>query len=129
MVPEPSGSLFPEDRLSLVFGALAHSARRHILTRLVAGDASVTELAAPFAITPRAVSKHLGVLERAGLITRGKDAQKRPSQLDAVALREAYEWIDAYRALWETRFAQLDALLRVVQKGERNAPKRRRPRR
>jgi DNA-binding transcriptional ArsR family regulator len=129
MVPEPSGSLAPEDRLSLVFGALAHPARRHILTRLVAGDASVSELAAPFAITPRAVSKHLGVLERAGLITRGKDAQKRPSQLDAVPLREAYEWIDTYRALWETRFAQLDAVLREAQKGERNAPKRRRSRR
>jgi DNA-binding transcriptional ArsR family regulator len=131
MVPEPlSTGTSHEDHLSLVFGALAHPARRHILAQLASGDASVAELAQPFRMTPRAVSKHIGVLERAGLVTRGKDAQKRPSHLDTAALREAHQWLDAYRALWEKRFALIDALLETAQDGGRaDGSKRRRSRR
>ena len=131
MVPELVGSkIEAEDQLSRVFGALAHPARRSILARLADGDASVAELAQPFQIGHRAVSKHLSVLERAGLITRGKDAQKRPSHIHSEALREAHQWLEAYRALWEARFTQIDALLKAAQDGGSvRANKRRRPRR
>ena len=127
MVPELIGTENPgDDRLSLVFGALAHPARRQILAQLANRDASVAELAQPFRISPRAISKHLHVLERAGLITRGKEAQKRPSHLHVKALRDAYQWLDAYRVLWENRFDRIDALLESADDGGRaHAPKRR----
>jgi DNA-binding transcriptional ArsR family regulator len=129
MVPERIGTeSAADDRLSLVFSALAHPARRHILARLASGDASVAELAQPFRISPRAVSKHLSVLERAGLITRAKDAQKRPSHIDAAPLGDAHRWLDGYRALWEKRFDRIEALLEADRKGGRaRASKRRRP--
>lgn len=131
MVPEQLGSEYvPQDHLSLVFGALAHPARRQILARLAKSDASIAELAEPFDITVRAISKHIGVLERAGLVTRSKDAQKRPSHLDTAALRQAHDWLDGYRALWEKRFDRIDALLQHEKDGgSAREVKRRRPRR
>lgn len=128
MVPERSSTERAQDRLSLVFGALAHPVRRKILAQLASGDASVGELAQPFAISPRAVSKHIRVLEDAGLIVRGKDAQRRPSRLDAAAMQDAYKWLETYRALWEKRFGQIDTLLETMQKGDQTRGKRRRPR-
>ena len=98
-------------RLDATFAALAHPARRAILARLASGEKSVAELAEPFAMTQPAVSKHLKVLERAGLISRGRDAQRRPSRLEARPLGEATRWLERYRKLWERRYGQLDALL------------------
>ncbi|HVA28124.1 MAG TPA: metalloregulator ArsR/SmtB family transcription factor [Candidatus Baltobacteraceae bacterium] len=117
MVPELLGAAMAPDRLDLIFGALAHPARRRILARLATGDACVAELAEPFEMTVRAVSKHVGVLERAGLVTRVKDAQRRPSRLHIMALREAHDWLESYRALWEKRFDRIDALLEDSQHG------------
>jgi DNA-binding transcriptional ArsR family regulator len=97
--------------LDATFAALADSTRRAILARLASGDASVTELAKPFAMSQAAISKHLKVLERAGLISRGRDAQRRPSRLEAKPLGEATEWLEGYRQLWEGNFQRLDALL------------------
>ena len=97
--------------LDATFAALADPTRRAILTRLAAGDATVTELAAPFAMSQPAVSKHLRVLERAGLVRRGRDAQRRPCRLDAQPLRVAVEWLAVYREYWEESFQRLDALL------------------
>jgi DNA-binding transcriptional ArsR family regulator len=105
MQPSSYGSL------DATFAALADPTRRAILARLASGEASVTELAAPFAMTQPAISKHLKVLERAGLITRDKDAQRRPSRLVAAPLGEANKWLEGYREFWETRFQHLDALL------------------
>jgi len=99
------------DRLDAVFSALADPTRRSILSRLASGQASVTELAEPFAMSQPAISKHLKVLERAGLISRGRDAQKRPRQLEARPLAEATQWLERYREFWEGTFQQLDALL------------------
>jgi len=99
------------ERLNATFAALADPTRRAILTRLASGDASVTELAAPFAMSQPAISKHLKVLERAGLITRGRDAQRRPRRLEARPLAEANEWLEGYRKFWEGSFERLDALL------------------
>jgi DNA-binding transcriptional ArsR family regulator len=99
------------DHLSATFAALADPTRRAILARLASGESSVTELAQPFAISLPAVSKHLKVLERAGLITRGRDAQWRPSRLEARPLAAATEWLEQYRQFWEARFQQLDTLL------------------
>jgi len=99
------------DRLDATFAALADPTRRAILARLAAGDASVTELAAPFAMSQPAISKHLKVLERAGLISRGRDAQRRPRRLEAMRLAEANEWLERYRRFWEGSFERLDALL------------------
>jgi DNA-binding transcriptional ArsR family regulator len=100
------------DRLDATFAALADPTRRAILARLASsGQASVSELAEPFAISQPAISKHLKVLERAGLISRGRDAQRRPARLDAVPLAEATEWLTDYRRFWEGSFQQLDALL------------------
>jgi DNA-binding transcriptional ArsR family regulator len=126
MVPEllGTGSL-AGDQLSLIFGALAHPARRRILARLSTSSASVAELAAPFDVSVRAISKHVSVLERAGLVTRAKDQQRRPSQLQIAALREAYEWLDAYRDLWEKRFNRIDTVLEAVQKGSRTGGRKR----
>lgn len=131
MVPELLGSTSAaQDRLSLIFGALAHPVRRKILARLANGDASIAELAEPFDVTVRAISKHIAVLDRAGLVTRSKDAQKRPSHLDTAALRQAHDWLDTYRVLWEQRFNRIDALLEREQLGgPSREPKRRRPRR
>jgi DNA-binding transcriptional ArsR family regulator len=101
----------PSDRLDATFAALADPTRRAILTRLAAGEASVTELAKPFAMSQPAISKHLKVLERAGLISRGRDAQRRPCRLEAQALADASEWLEGYRQFWEGSFERLDALL------------------
>lgn len=100
-----------DDQLSAVFGALADPTRRAILARLAGGPATVNELAEPFAVSLQAVSKHLKVLERAGLITRGRDAQYRPCQLDAGPLRQVDEWLEGYRAFWAESFDQLDEYL------------------
>jgi|SRR6266498_453746 len=99
------------DHLDATFAALADPTRRAILARLASGDASVMELAEPFAMSQPAISKHLKVLERAGLISRGRDAQRRPRRLEAKPLAEATEWLESYREFWEVRFQQLDAVL------------------
>jgi len=99
------------DRLDATFAALADPTRRAILARLASGEASVTELAAPFAMSQPAISKHLKVLERAGLISRGRDAQRRPSRLEPKPLAEATEWLERYRQRLEGSFQRLDALL------------------
>jgi len=104
--------------LDLTFAALADPTRRAILARLATGDASVTELAEPFAMSQPAISKHLKVLERAGLISRGRDAQRRPRRLDAAPLAEATLWLERYRQFWEARYHQLDALLDELKKDE-----------
>lgn len=103
------------DQLSVTFSALADPTRRAILARLASGEASVTELAAPFDMTQPAVSKHLKVLERAGLITRGRDAQWRPCRLKAKPLEDASDWVERYRQFWEQRFDRLDEHLRKMQ--------------
>jgi DNA-binding transcriptional ArsR family regulator len=100
------------DRLDATFAALADPTRRAILARLADnGEASVLELARPFAMSQPAISKHLKVLERAGLISRGRDAQRRPCRIEAAPLAEATRWLENYRRFWEGRFQQLDALL------------------
>ncbi len=98
-------------RLDATFAALADSTRRAILARLASGEASVNELAEPFAMSQPAISKHLKVLERAGLISRSRDAQRRPCQIEGKPLAEAVVWMEDYRQFWEGRFARLDALL------------------
>lgn len=103
------------DRLSLTFAALADPTRRAILARLADGEKSATELAAPFAMSQPAVSKHLKVLERAGLIARRREAQWRRCRIEADALREAADWIGEYRQFWEESFDRLDAYLRELQ--------------
>src|SRR5438093_13425952 len=99
------------DHLDTTFAALADPTRRAILARLASGEASVTELAEPFAMSQPAISKHLKVLERAGLISRGRDAQRRPCRIEAKPLAEANGWLEAYRRFWEGSFQRLDALL------------------
>ncbi len=101
----------PPDHLDATFAALADPTRRAILARLASGEASVAELAAPFAMSQPAISKHLKVLERAGLISRGSDAQRRPRRLEARPLAEANEWLEGYRRFWEASFERLDGLL------------------
>jgi DNA-binding transcriptional ArsR family regulator len=108
------------DQLSTTFGALADPTRRAILARLAEGEATVNELAEPFPITLQAVSKHLKVLERAGLIARGRSAQLRPSRLQGEALGEAADWLEDYRRFWDERFDRLDEHLREIQKGTKN---------
>jgi DNA-binding transcriptional ArsR family regulator len=100
------------DELSTVFGALADPTRRAILARLAKGEATVNELAAPFPVSLQAISKHLKVLERAGLIVRGRDAQWRPCRLDPEPLRQIAEWTQQYRQFWEERYERLDSYLR-----------------
>jgi DNA-binding transcriptional ArsR family regulator len=97
--------------LDTTFAALADPTRRAILARLAAGEASVTELAAPFDMTQPAISKHLKVLERAGLISRGREAQRRPRRLEPKPLAEATDWIERYRRIWDANFKRLDAVL------------------
>jgi DNA-binding transcriptional ArsR family regulator len=101
--------------MSTTFAALAHPTRRAILARLASGEASVTELAAPFEMSLPAVSKHLKVLERAGLIARGREAQWRPSRLEAGPLKEVADWVEKYRQFWEERFDRLDDYLKELQ--------------
>lgn len=104
-------------QLDATFAALANPTRRAILARLAEGEASVTELAEPFAMSQPAISKHLKVLEAAGLITRGRDAQRRPRRLEAQPLAEASEWLERYRRFWEANFQRLDALLEELKAG------------
>jgi DNA-binding transcriptional ArsR family regulator len=104
-----------DDRLSVIFAALADPTRRAILARLADGDATVTELAEPFSISLPAISRHLKVLERAGLISRSRSGQWRSSTLEAAALREATDWMERYRVFWDASFDRLDAHLRLVQ--------------
>lgn len=113
-------------RLSATFGALADPTRRAILARLASRECSVTELAAPFDMSMPAVSKHLRVLERAGLIARGREAQWRPCRLEPEPLREVAEWADHYRALWEGRFDRLDTYLKQLKPREKNDGRKRR---
>ena len=108
----------PSERLSATFSALADPTRRAILARLASGEASVTELAEPFDMSLPAVTKHLKVLERAGLITRGREAQWRPCRLKAEPLREAADWIEHYRIFWEQSLDRLDAYLQQLQAKE-----------
>jgi DNA-binding transcriptional ArsR family regulator len=113
-------------RLNATFAALADPTRRAILARLASGQASVTELAQPFSMSQPAISKHLKVLERAGLISRGRDAQRRPRRLEAKPLAQATEWLERYRQFWEGNFQRLDALLDELkaQKKKRKRAKR-----
>ena len=105
-----------EDRLSETFAALANSTRRAILARLAAGEATVNELAEPFELTLPAISKHIKVLERAGLVRRGQRAQYRPCALDAAALEEVSAWAEQYRPVWEARFDRMDDYLAQLQR-------------
>ncbi|WP_406305264.1 metalloregulator ArsR/SmtB family transcription factor [Streptomyces sp. NBC_00885] len=110
----------PDDPLSTTFGALADPTRRAILARLADGAATVNELAQPFDISLQAISKHLKVLERAGLITRGRDAQYRPCHLRAGPLKDVTVWLERYRSFWEESFGQLDEYLIDLQERQRN---------
>lgn len=112
------------DRLSATFGALADPTRRAILARLASGEASVTELAAPFDMSMPAISKHLKVLERAGLIARGREAQWRPCRLHAGPLKDAAGWIEFYRRFWEESFDRLDDYLQELKKRESKKEKK-----
>ena len=117
------------DRLDATFAALADPTRRAILARLASGEASVNELAEPFAMTQPAISKHLKVLERAGLISRDREAQRRPSRLEASPLAEATKWLERYREFWEASFVRLDDLLdelKTTQKKRKRPASRRR---
>ena len=113
-------------RLDATFAALADPTRRAILARLASGQASVNQLAEPFAMSQPAISKHLKVLERAGLISRGRDAQRRPRRLEARPLAEATEWLEAYRRFWEGNYQRLDAVLDELKAQEKPEPPRRR---
>ncbi|MEP6483242.1 MAG: metalloregulator ArsR/SmtB family transcription factor [Rudaea sp.] len=113
------------DRLNATFSALADPTRRAILAKLALGETSVNELAAPFLMSAPAISKHLKVLERAGLIARSRQAQKRPCRLQAAPLREAGDWVQQYRQFWEQQFDQLDVYLKQVNaKEKKNARKK-----
>lgn len=106
------------DQLSSTFAALADPTRRAILARLSTGEATVTELAEPFSVSLPAISKHLKVLERAGLISRGRNAQWRPCRLDAAPMKDANAWLEEYRRFWEGSFDRLEEHLRELQKGQ-----------
>jgi DNA-binding transcriptional ArsR family regulator len=116
----------PTDQLSTTFAALADPTRRAILARLATGECSVTELAEPFDMSMPAVSKHLRVLERAGLIARGRDAQWRPCRLDARPLKDVAEWAERYRAMWEQRFDRLETYLAQLKAKEKRHGRRHR---
>lgn len=113
------------DRLDSTFAALADPTRRAILARLADGDATVLELARPFAMSQPAISKHLKVLEQAGLITRGRDAQRRPCRLQAKRLRDATGWLEDFRRFWDMSFQRLDALLEELQPERKPSGKKR----
>src|ERR1700741_4884299 len=122
---EPNSYVRSSAHLDATFAALADPTRRAILARLAKGEASVTDLAEPFAMSQPAISKHLKVLERAGLISRGQDAQRRPRRLEPRALRDASRWLENYRQFWEAQFGRLDALLQQMQSsGARKRAKR-----
>ena len=109
----------PHDQLSATFAALADPTRRAILARLASGEATVQELSAPFAMTGPAVSKHLRVLEKAGLISRGRDAQWRPRKLTAEPIKEVAEWASEFKRFWDASYARLDAYLeQITDKGD-----------
>lgn len=112
--------------LDATFAALADPTRRAILARLATGEASVTELSAPFKMSQPAISKHLKVLERAGLISRGRDAQRRPRRLEAKPLAEATKWLERYRKYWEGNYQRLDALLEELKTTKRKRTSTRR---
>jgi DNA-binding transcriptional ArsR family regulator len=114
------------DRLDATFAALAHPTRRAILARLASGQATVTELAAPFAMSQPAISKHLKVLEHAGLVSGGREAQRRPRRLEPKPLADATGWLERYREIWEGNFERLDAVLEELKTNEK---KRRRKKR
>jgi DNA-binding transcriptional ArsR family regulator len=122
MQPTGYGRTTPR-HLDATFAALADPTRRAILARLASGEASVRELAKPFSMSQPAISKHLRVLERAGLISRGRDAQRRPRRLEAKPLAEATAWLERYREFWEGNYKRLDALLAEMKKSQR--PKQR----
>ena len=115
-------------QLDATFAALADPTRRAILARLASGEASVQELAAPFAMSQPAISKHLKVLERAGLVSRGQDAQRRPRRLEAAPLADATGWLEKYRKLWEGNYERLDAVLAELKANEEKARGRRKKR-
>ena len=113
------------ERLDTIFAALSDPTRRAIIARLAKGEASVMELAQPFEMSQPAISKHIKVLERAGLVSRGRDAQRRPCRLEAAPLRDATRWLERYRELWEARFQRLDTLLdELKEKEKRNGRKK-----
>ena len=112
------------ERLDATFAALADPTRRAILARLARGEASVNELAEPFNMSQPAISRHLKVLEAAGLVSAGQDAQRRPRRLEAAPLGEVWEWLENYRKFWEARFSRLDGLLETLKAAQR--PKRKR---
>lgn len=114
--------LEPQDKLDAVFSALADPTRRAILARLTEGEATVGDLAAPFDISGPAITKHLKVLEKAGLITRGREAQWRPARLQPEGLKTVADWLEHYRRFWDASFDRLDAYLRQVQKGKSDGP-------
>jgi DNA-binding transcriptional ArsR family regulator len=116
----PATQVLAQDTLGNTFAALADPTRRAILSRLREGDAPVSVLAEPFAISLPAVSRHLKVLERAGLISRGRDAKWRPCRLDAAPIKEVAAWADGYREFWEARFKKLDELLLEIQGEDTN---------
>jgi len=121
MVKYTRGPLaLPPDPLSATFAALADPTRRAILARLASGESSVTEIARPFEMSLPAVSKHLKVLERAGLVARGRRAQWRPCRLSAGPLKDVDDWVERYRTFWEERFDRLDDYLRDLQDKEKN---------
>jgi len=120
---EPHSYTRSSAHLDSTFAALADPTRRAILARLAKGDASVKDLAQPFAMSQPAISKHLRVLERAGLISRGQDAQRRPRRLEPRALRDASRWLENYRHFWDAQFGRLDALLQEMQVAESNQGK------
>lgn len=111
------------DPLSAKFAALADPTRRAILARLTEGEASVNDLAEPFDMSLPAVSKHLKVLEKAGLISRGREAQWRPARLEPMGLKGVAEWLEHYRRYWDASFDRLDAYLKKIQKGDPNGPR------
>jgi DNA-binding transcriptional ArsR family regulator len=125
MEPTGYGTMGPGE-LDATFAALADPTRRAILARLASGEASVAELSEPFAMSQPAISKHLKVLERAGLISRGRDAQRRPRRLDAKPLADASEWLEGYRQFWENSFQRLDALLDELKTKKQKRPRTKR---
>jgi DNA-binding transcriptional ArsR family regulator len=115
--------MMDEDRLSMTLSALADPTRRGILARLARGEATVNEIARPYDMSLAAVSKHLKVLEKAGLITRGREAQWRPCRLEAAPLRDVADWVEGYRQFWEQSLDRLEDYLAALQKGDPDAPK------
>ena len=122
MQPSGYGNL-SDGRLDATFAALADPTRRAILARLASGEASVRELTEPFAMSQAAVSKHLKVLERAGLISHGREAQRRPRRLEAAPLAEANEWLERYRQFWEESYGRLDLLLEQMKQTTTKRPR------